>query len=165
MAVKESVDLELLEEDDDELEDAQEGKFLTFFLNREEYGIEIRYVREIIGIQTITDVPDMPEYIRGVINLRGKVIPVMDMRMRFQLSLREYDDRTCIIVINIEEQLLGLIVDRVSEVLDINKEQMEESPNVQRQGGNRFIKWMGKINDQVKLLLDAERLLTEEGHR
>lgn len=165
MAIKESVDLELLEEDDDELEDAQEGKFLTFFLNREEYGIEIRYVREIIGIQTITDVPDMPEYIRGVINLRGKVIPVMDMRMRFQLSLREYDDRTCIIVINIEEQLLGLIVDRVSEVLDINKEQMEESPNVQRQGGNRFIKWMGKINDQVKLLLDAERLLTEEGHR
>ena len=121
MSVKERLNDDLLEDDYEEDEDTQEDKFLTFVLNREEYGIEIRHVTEIIGIQSITEVPDMPHYIKGVINLRGKVIPVMDVRLRFGVAEREYDDRTCIIVINIEEQSVGMIVDRVSEVLDIPK--------------------------------------------
>ena len=110
MCAKERVDEDLLE-DDDENEDTQEGKYLTFQLNEEEYGIEIGYVTEIIGLQNINVVPDMPHYIRGVINLRGKVIPVMDVRLRFGAPERQYDERTCIIVINVKEQSIGLIVD------------------------------------------------------
>ena len=98
----------------DEQEDTQEGKFLTFHLGNEDYGIEIRYVTEIIGIQKITEVPDMPSFIIGVINLRGKVIPVMDVRSRFRLPTKEFDDRTCIIVVNLNETPVGLVVDAVN---------------------------------------------------
>ncbi len=159
MSLKERLDVDLLEEDDEEGEDTQEDKFLTFVLKQEEYGIEIRHVTEIIGIQNITEVPDMPHYIKGVINLRGKVIPVMDVRMRFGLEERDYDDRTCIIVINIDEQSVGLIVDRVSEVLDIPKGEVEPPPKVKRGESSRFIKGMGKVGDRVKILLNAHQLL------
>ena len=147
---------------DEEMEDTQEDKDLTFVLNREEYGIEIKHVIEIIGIQNITSVPDMPSYIKGVINLRGKVIPVMDVRMRFSISEQAYNERTCIIVITVNEQLVGLIVDEVSEVLDIPKSLVEPPPKVSRGAGNKFVHGMGKVGDAVKILLNADKLLFEE---
>lgn len=158
MSLKERWDDDSLEEDD-ENEDTQEDKFLTFVLNKEEFGIEIRYVMEIIGIQNITEVPDAPRYIKGVINLRGKVIPVMDVRLRFELEERAYDDRTCIVVICIDEQSVGLIVDRVSEVLDIPKGEIEPPPKGRRGENSRFIQGMGKVGEQVKILLNANQLL------
>lgn len=159
MSLKERLDDDLLEEYDGEDEDTQEDKFLTFVLNNEEYGIEIRYVTEIIGIQNITEVPDMPPYIKGVINLRGKIIPVMDVRLRFGVEERPYDDRTCIVVINIDDHLVGMIVDRVSEVLDISKSEVEPPPKVRRGESSRFIQGMGKVGDRVKILLNANKLL------
>jgi len=156
VSLKERWDDEPLEDDD---EDTQEDKFLTFFLNREEFGIEIRYVMEIIGIQNITEVPDVPRYIKGVINLRGKVIPVMDVRLRFEMEERAYDDRTCIVVICIDEQSVGLIVDRVSEVLDIPKGDIEPPPKGKRGENSRFIQGMGKAGEQVIILLNANQLL------
>ncbi|WP_334110094.1 chemotaxis protein CheW [Thermodesulfitimonas autotrophica] len=162
MALNERLEAELLE-DEDENEDTQEDKFLTFVLADEEYGIEIRYVTEIIGMQKITEVPDVPSYIRGVINLRGKVIPVMDVRLRFGLPERPYDERTCVVVINVAEQAVGLIVDRVSEVLDIPKSEIEPPPQVKKGSGSRFIEGLGKVGDTVKILLNAEKLLFDEG--
>lgn len=159
MSLNERLDSNLLEEEYEEDEDTQEDKFLTFIVNGEEFGIEIRHVTEIIGIQNITEVPDMPHYIKGVINLRGKVIPVMDVRLRFGVKEREYDDRTCIIVINIDEQSVGMIVDRVSEVLDIPKNDVEPPPKVKRGESSRFIKGMGKVDERVKILLNEYQLL------
>ena len=153
---------ELLDEDDDEGEDTQENKYLTFVIGKENFGIEIRYVTETIGIQSITEVPDVPLYVKGVINLRGKVILVMDVRLRFGVDERSYDDRTCIIVININEQPVGLIVDRVLEVLDIQQGEIEPPPRMRKGRGNRFIQGMGKVGDQVKILLDANKLLFNE---
>lgn len=143
-----------------ENEDTQKGKFLTFHLASEDYGIEIRYVTEIIGIQKITEVPDMPGFVKGVINLRGKVIPVMDVRTRFNFPPRDYDDRTCIIVVNINEMAVGLVVDKVNEVADIPEAQIEPAPRSAR-GSGKYIKGMGKIGDEVKILLDVNRLLGE----
>lgn len=158
---KDRIDEDLLE-DDDENEDTQEGKYLTFQLNDEEYGIQIGYVTEIIGIQNINSVPDMPEYIKGVINLRGKVIPVMDVRLRFGAPSRDYDERTCIIVINVKEQAMGLVVDRVSEVLDIPESEIEPTPELRKGRSNRFVHGLGKVNGEVKLLLEAESMLFED---
>ncbi len=143
-------------------EDSQEGKYLTFILGSEVYGLEIRYVTEIIGIQKITPVPDMPNYVKGVINLRGKVIPVMDVRLRFKMEPRDYDERTCIIVINAKETTVGLIVDTVNEVLEIAHEQIEATSKFSKGYGNQFMKGMGKVGEEVKILLDAEALLFED---
>jgi purine-binding chemotaxis protein CheW len=162
MSEKDKLEAELLEEDEEDNEDTQEDKYLTFVIDREDFGIEIRHVTEIIGIQNITEVPDMPAYVKGVINLRGKVIPVMDVRLRFGVTERPYDDRTCIIVININEQPVGLIVDRVLEVLDIQKGEIEPPPKIRKGKSNRFVQGMGKVGDQVKILLDANRLLFDE---
>ncbi|HIJ90987.1 MAG: chemotaxis protein CheW [Desulfobulbaceae bacterium] len=143
-------------------EDTQKDKYLTFHLANEDYGIEIRYVTEIIGIQRITEVPDMPEFLKGVINLRGKVIPVMDVRSRFHMEAREYDDRTCIVVVNINNTSIGLVVDKVQEVIDIPESQVEASPEKGKGKRSRFLQGMGKINDEVKILLNVEQLLYEE---
>jgi purine-binding chemotaxis protein CheW len=143
------------------MEDTLEDKYLTFRVGEEEYGIEIRYVTEIIGIQSITELPDMPEYVKGVINLRGKVIPVLDVRLRFGLAEREYDERTSIIVVNIKEMAVGLIVDTVSEVMDIPKSDVEPPPRVSKGAGNRYIQGMGKVDKSVKILLDIQKLLFE----
>jgi purine-binding chemotaxis protein CheW len=143
-------------------EDTQEGKFLTFALGSEEYGIEIRHVTEIIGMQRITELPDVADYIRGVINLRGKVIAVMDARLRFGLPLRPYDERTCIIVVDIRETIVGVIVDSVSEVLDIPEQNIEPPPKVNRSAGSRYIRSLGKVGDQVKILLDIDKLFFDD---
>ncbi len=141
-------------------EDAQKDKFLTFSLGNEYYGIEIKQVTEIIGIQAITGVPELPEYIKGIVNLRGKIIPVMDVRLRFKKPFREYNDRTCIIVIDIQEVSIGLIVDSVSEVLSIPGDDIVPPPDVSK-GANRYIKGIGKVGNDVKLLLDCDKLLND----
>lgn len=134
-------------------------KYLTFVLGSEVYGIDIQFVREIIGMQSITRVPDVPHYIKGVINLRGKVIPVMDVRRRFGMDDRPYDERTCIIVIHVGSWLVGLVVDTVSEVLDIPAADIEPPPDAFGQRQEHFIAGLGKVGDQVRMLLDAQKLL------
>ena len=135
---------------------------MIFYFAEEDYGIEIRFVTEIIGIQKITEVPDMPDFVKGVINLRGKVIPVMDIRTRFMMPPLEYNDRTCIIVVNVHGTAVGLVVDEVSEVADIPDNQIEPPPRSSRAQGTRYIQGMGKIGEEVKILLDVNRLIYEE---
>jgi purine-binding chemotaxis protein CheW len=155
---------ERLEDDfyDDDDEDTQKDKYLTFTVGKEDYGIEISHVTEIIGIQKITDVPDMPPYIKGVINLRGKVIPVMDVRLRFRMPEREYDDRTCTVVVSVNATPVGLVVDTVKEVVDIPENQIELPPEVAESSAQRYIKGLGKIGEDVKILLDVEKLVRHE---
>ena len=152
---------DIVEQDSqDQIEDTQKGKFLTFCMGNDFYGIEIKYVTEIIGLQPITEIPEMSEYIKGIINLRGKIIPVMDVRLRFRKPFREYNDRTCIVVIDIREVSIGLIVDSVSEVIAIPDEEIVAPPNVAKEG-NKYIKGIGKVGSNVKLLLDSDKLLNE----
>ncbi len=146
----------------DDFEDTQKGKFLTFTVGKESYGIEIKYVTEIIGIQPITEVPDMPEYIKGIINLRGKIIPVMDVRLRFAKPFRDYNDRTCVIVVDINGISIGLIVDSVSEVLSISDADIVSPPDINRESGHKYVKSIGKIGSEVKLILDCDKLIGEE---
>ncbi len=153
------------ESNDDRLfamdEDSMEGMYLTFDLASEGYGLEIRHVIEIIGIQPITAVPDLPEHVIGVLNLRGKVIPIIDVRRRFGLSHRDHDERTCIVVVNVNENSVGLVVDKVSEVITIPANEIEPPPATGR-SRRHYIAGMGKIGQQVKILLDIEALLEDE---
>ncbi len=160
-ATKERIDLDtdLYDELD---EDTQKDKYLSFRLASEDYGIEIRHIIEIIVMQEITKVPDMPDFIIGVINLRGNVISVMDIRRRFSLEARDYDDRTCIIVVKINEISIGLIVDTVNEVVDIPESQIDPPPRTHSGLGSTFIQGMGKLDGNVKILLDIEKILYEE---
>ncbi|MFT9055149.1 MAG: chemotaxis protein CheW [Ethanoligenens sp.] len=143
-------------------EDTQRGKYLTFELGKETFGIEIKFVTEIIGIQPITFVPEVPDYVKGIINLRGKVIPVIDMRLKFKKEPIGYTDRTCIIVIDIEEILLGLIVDSVAEVMNINDENIVPPPSYKTGFQNRYIKGIGKVDTSVVLLLDCKKLISDD---
>lgn len=143
-------------------EDTQKGRFLTFSLDKESYGIEIDYVTEIIGIQEITAIPELPEYVKGIINLRGKIIPIMDIRIRFKKEPQDYNDRTCVIVVDIKNVLIGIVVDRVSEVLKIAEEDIVEPPQINHRFQNRYVKNIGKVGEQILLLLDCEKLLTED---
>lgn len=138
--------------------DTMMEKYLTFSMGKELYGIEIRYITEIIGMQPITAVPEMPMYVKGITNLRGKIIPVMDARTRFGMMEKEYDDRTCIIVIETSTTTTGLIVDRVLEVMTINEDEIAPPPELGG-SGNRFIKGFGKANGNVELLVDCQKLL------
>lgn len=153
---------ELMEEMELVGEDSQRDKFLTFSLGKEFYGVEIRYVMEIIGIQPITEVPELPHFIKGIINLRGKIIPVMDVRLRFKKLENEYNDRTCIIVIEVRDVFIGLIVDAVSDVLDISSSDIVPPPEVNANTNNKYIKGIGKVGSDVKLLLDCEKLINDE---
>lgn len=141
-------------------EDTQKGKYLTFVLDNESYGIGINNVTEIIGIQPITPIPELPDYIKGIINLRGKIIPVMDVRLRFKKLPREYNDRTCIIVVDINDLSIGLIVDSVSEVLRILDQDIVPPPNLNKIS-NKYIKGIGKIDKEVKLILDCDKLIND----
>ena len=145
----------------DEDEDTQKDKYLSFTVGKEEYGIAISFVTEIIGILKITEVPEMPPYIKGVINLRGKVIPVMDVRLRFKMQERPYDDRTCIVVVNVNGAAVGLVVDTVREVADIPENQIELPPEV-AEAGQGYIQGLGKSGEEVKILLDIEKLVRAE---
>ncbi len=137
----------------------EENKYLTFSLGDEEYGINIKDVTEIIGIQSITDLPDTIDYIKGVINLRGKVHPLIDMRLRFKMVERDYDERTCIIVVTIDDYVVGLIVDTVSEVLEIPEDNIDPPPLIINNSAKDFIEGLGKIDEQVKIILNTKKVL------
>jgi purine-binding chemotaxis protein CheW len=137
------------------------GKFLTFFLAGEEYGLEILKVQEIIGMMEITPVPRTPEWIRGVLNLRGKVIPVIDLRLKFGMPATERTAETCIIVVEANRVQTGIVVDQVSEVLNIPGEAIDEAPAFGPEVRTDFILGIGKSENRVKLLLDIDRVLTE----
>ena len=145
---------------------SREGKYLTFALADEEYGISILKVKEIIGMMPITTVPQTPEFVKGVINLRGKVIPVMDLRLKFGMDEIEYTERTCIIVVEIEGQagivLIGIVVDAVSEVLNIRGEDIEDTPTFGTNLNTDYILGMAKMEGGVKILLDIGKVLSEE---
>lgn len=144
----------------------RDGKYLTFTLDGEEYGIGILKIKEIIGMMTITTVPQTPDFLKGVINLRGKVIPVMDLRLRFGMEAIDYNDRTCIIVVEIEGRAgtiqIGLVVDSVSEVLNIRKEDVEAPPSFGAKLETDYILGMAKVEGGVKILLDIDRVLNEK---
>ncbi len=150
------------EQKNEENEDTQYGRFLTFTIGEEVFGIEIRYVTEIIGMQPITQLPEVPDYIKGIVNLRGKIIPVIDVRLKFKKEPVEYNDRTCIIVIDTQEISVGLIVDNVAEVMTIDDENIVPPPDYRTGVQNRYIRGIGKVGDDVKLLLDCEKLFKEE---
>lgn len=141
-------------------EDTQHGRFLTFSLDNEIYGIEIKYVTEIIGIQSITKVPEVPDYVKGIINLRGKIIPVIDVRLKFGKEAIAYNDRTCIIVIDVSGVSVGLIVDNVDEVLSIEDDDIAQPPTGRMGFENKYIKGIGKAGERVQILLDSEKLLS-----
>lgn len=138
------------------------GKYLTFLIGKELYGIDISYVTEIVGIQAITEMPNMPEYIKGIINLRGIIVPLMDIRLRFSMEPKEYDDRTCIVVVDFAGTSIGLIVDSVSEVIDLAAANIVDLPQSSLGLSNRYIKNIGKLSSDVILLVDCEKLLTAE---
>ena len=142
----------------------KEGKYLTFALGPEEYGLEILKVREIIGYMDITAVPQTPSYIKGVINLRGQVIPVVDLRTKFGMDTTDVTDQTCIIVVETTQSdrnfSTGIVVDHVQEVLDIAGEEIEEAPQFGSSVNTDFILGMGKVGDNVKILLDIDKVLT-----
>ena len=142
------------------------GKYLTFSLDQEQFGLEILKVREIIGYIDVTSVPQTAFYIKGVINLRGQVIPVVDLRLKFGLQEKEITEQTCIIVVEITVPkgsfLTGLIVDNVSEVLDITDEQIEDPPSFGERMDSSFLLGMGKIGDRVKMLLNIDQVIGDE---
>jgi purine-binding chemotaxis protein CheW len=144
----------------------KEGKYLTFALAHEEYGLEILKVREIIGYMEITAVPQTPSYVKGVINLRGQVIPVVDLRAKFGMETTEVTEQTCIIVVEITQagrkSNTGISVDRVQEVLDIAGTDIEEAPQFGGSVATDFILGMAKVGDSVKILLDIDRVLAHE---
>lgn len=143
-------------------EDTQKDKYLTFTLGEELYGIDIRAVIEIIGIMPITKVPEVPAYVQGIINLRGKIIPVVDMRLRFGQEYRPYSDRTCVIIISVNDVLIGLIIDGVSEVLTIPENSIVPPPEL-KSVRNRYVKNIGKLSEEkVVLLLDWKKLFSTE---
>ncbi|MDU2063256.1 MAG: chemotaxis protein CheW [Sporomusaceae bacterium] len=144
-------------------EDTQKDKFLTFPMGAEVYGLEIKFVTEIIGLQPITKVPDLPEYVKGIINLRGKIIPVIDVRLRFKKPAMEYNDRTCIVVVDISGIAVGLIVDTVAEVLTIGQSDIVPPPELNHGSyQQRFTKAIGKVGGAVILILDCDRLLGDD---
>lgn len=144
----------------------REGKYLTFSLSEEEYGIGILKVKEIIGMMTITKMPQVPAYVKGVINLRGKVIPVVDLRLKFGLEEMEYTDRTCIIVMEIKSNtgsvLMGIVVDAVSEVLNIKATDIEDTPTFGVRLETDFILGMAKAGGGVKILLDIDKVVSAQ---
>lgn len=141
------------------------GKFLTFLMANEKYCLEILKVREIIGMMDVTSVPTTPAFVRGVINLRGRVIPVIDLRLKFGIQAKEDTQRTCIIVVHLahsaQRMTMGIIVDEVSDVLDINQDQLEPPPSFGANIRTDFILGMGKVDQKVVTMLDIDRVLTE----
>lgn len=143
------------------------GKSLTFHLAQETYGLEILKIQEIIQLMHVTRVPRTPEFVRGVVNLRGKVIPVVDLRLKFAMASQDDTERTCIIVVQVQRDgrtvTMGVIVDEVSEVLDIHTEQIEPTPDFDTSVDTAFILGMGKVGQKVVMLLDVDKVLSGDG--
>ena len=144
----------------------KEGKYLTFTMAAEEYGIGILKIKEIIGMMPVTTIPQTPDFVKGVINLRGKVIPVIDLRLRFGMESIDYNDRTCIIVVEIEGEsgtvMIGIVVDAVSEVLNIRGEDIEDTPTFGTKLNTDYILGMAKMEGGVKILLDIDKVLSQD---
>ena len=144
------------------------GKYLTFALGREGYGIEILKVQEIIGMMDVTKVPKAPAFIRGIINLRGSVIPVVDLRAKFAMELKDNSEKTCIIVVNIDSDekskrvTMGILVDEVSEVIDVREEQIDPPPNFGALVDTKFILGIGKLGKKIAILLDIDKVLNAQ---
>jgi len=150
----------------DQAERSLEGKYLTFSLNGEDYGVGILKVREIIGVMPITPVPQTPRFVKGVINLRGKVIPVIDLRLRFGMEPEDYTDRTCIVVAEVKNEngsmMMGVSVDSVSEVAHIKANEIENAPSFGVALSTDYILGMAKKETAVSILLDIDKVLTTE---
>lgn len=142
--------------------DEMKGKYLTFWTDGQLFGVPIADVVQIIGIQEITPIPDSPDYAKGVINLRGNIIPVIDVRIRFRKPEEPYNERTCIIVTNIEENYIGFIVDSVDEVTTISDENISPAPKVSKDHTNAYLNGIGKLENKVVLLLDTSKILNDE---
>ena len=147
---------------EDDEEDAMANRYLLFHVAKEEYGIGIEHVTEIIGLQKVTEVPDMPHYVKGVINLRGQVIPVLDIRLRFGIDPQEYTDRTCVIVVRIREMSIGIIVDGMAEVQEITEDRISPPSPIQMNVASRYIHGMARVGEEVKILLDIGKLLFDD---
>ncbi|MBD5115737.1 MAG: purine-binding chemotaxis protein CheW [Ruminococcaceae bacterium] len=138
------------------------AKALTFLIGDRVYGVDISYLTEIIGIPHITVVPGIPCYIKGVINVRSKVVPVIDIRSRFDLPEREYDDKTCTVIINYLDIQVGIIVDQVLEVLSVKAENKADIPALERVNNNKFIEYILETNDSIKMILDVKKLIFDD---
>lgn len=145
-------------------EDSQKGMFMTFQIGKEYFGISISYVNEIIAMQPITIIPEVEDYIKGLINLRGKIIPVIDVRVRFKMEPKEYTDRTCIIVIDVKSTVIGLIVENIAEVDTIMDDDIVPPPAFGHKENerNKYVYGLARTADSVKLLIDPEKLIRQE---
>ncbi|MEG0878242.1 MAG: chemotaxis protein CheW [Oscillospiraceae bacterium] len=143
-------------------EDDLDGKYLTFFIGEATYGVELINVIEIISVQNITNVPGIPGYIKGIINLRGRIVPVIDVRTKIGLEERAYDERTCIIVISWQDSLVGLIADSVSEVVGFNSDNLSPLPEFSNVNTNKYLSSVSKIGDKLILNLDCAKFLADE---
>ena len=143
---------------------SQENKYVTFKSGNEYFGLRIQCVNEIIVYQEITQVPESEDYIKGLINLRGKIIPVIDVRLRFRQEPMPYTDRTCIIVITVKDTVVGLIVEKIAEVVEITEDNILDSPTLgnEDKSQNKYVYGIGKVGDSVKLLLDPEKLIKDD---
>jgi purine-binding chemotaxis protein CheW len=160
--IKKETDDSLFLVDDDDI-DTQADKYLLFYLGKEEYGVNIAQVTAIEELPKITAIPDMPHFVRGVINLRGKVISAIDLRLRFGLEEREYDDRTCIIIVKVAENTIGFIVDTVSEVHDIHESDIGSPPSFKSASGeNQYISGLAKQGEEVKIILDVQKIISDK---
>lgn len=138
------------------------GRYLTFYIGSSVYGIELFHVIEIISIQGITHVPHVPHYIKGIINLRGKIVPVIDVRLKFNLEERAYDDKTCIIVVVIQDMHVGLIVDSVSEVATVENDQLASPPEFSDGNANKYLNSVSNIQNRLILNIDCEKFFQSE---
>ena len=144
--------------------DTRTGKFLVFHLGEEEFGIHVQKVREIMGVQDITQVPQTPPHVKGVINLRGKVIPVVDLRLKFSMPAKEYAQRTCIIVVQVSgprgNMQMGIVVDGVAEVLQVAADDVEDTPNFGKEVDTSYVMGLAKLKGRVKILLDIDQVMS-----
>jgi len=145
---------ELLEENDSEM-----SKYLTFLVDEKEYGIKTSYVNELVGVQEITVLPDLPQYLKGIINLRGTIIPVMDIRLKFEYEEAPYQEKTCIVVVNFDDMLMGIVVDEVQEVIEISESQIIELPASKNNQKNRYVQGIVELSNKVVLILNCSDLL------
>lgn len=155
-----AIDTQVVDEEQ-QIQDAMHGKYLVFFLDEQEFAIEIKYVVDIINIQPITRMPNVPDFVKGLTNLRGKVIPIIDVRLRFGKAPQEYNDRTCIIVVEMHDSQVGLVIDQVSEVYTFNDDQIAPPPAFNTAPEARFVQGIGKAANGIKLILDCKMVLDD----
>jgi purine-binding chemotaxis protein CheW len=145
-----------------ETDNTSKDMYLTFKLEDEAYGFDISYVTEIVGIQPITPIPEAAGYMKGIMNLRGRIIPVIDLRLKFGRQEKEYDGRTCIIVISYGNTVIGFIVDSVSEVITLKEDQLVPLPSYGKELKENYVKYIGKAANGIKLLLDCSRIIEKD---